>query len=347
MEFNKLQNYFFFGLLLVITGLVFWLLYPYFFALFWATVLALIFYPVKQWLKAKVRGDGRAALITLALICLVFLIPAFFIGSIIIQQSISVYDQFANVEAYTKVSAIIENNLAHPWVSKWLGQIDVKTKLIQASSAISGWLYQVAASGGQSALALAIQILVLFYALFYFLRDGEMILKKLMYLLPLGDENEKILFSRFVSTVRATLKGTVVIGIAQGLIGGLAFMIVGVPGSAFWTMLMVVLSIIPNIGAGLILIPTILVYIILGKWWAVAVLVIATFLINIIDNILRGPLVGKDIQMHSLWIFFATLGGLGAFGISGIIIGPVLVAFALNVWEMYSRKYKTQLEQAD
>jgi predicted PurR-regulated permease PerM len=168
-----------------------------------------------------------------------------------------------------------------------------------------------------------------------------------MHLLPLGDQYERRLYNRFVSTTRATLKGTLLIGLIQGSIGGLAFFITSVPATVIWTLIMVVLCIIPSVGASLILLPTAIVLLLLGNFWQAVVVLIALIIAGTIDNVLRGPLVGKDTQMHPLFIFFSTLGGLLAFGFSGIIIGPVITAFLLSIWEIYEQKYKTDLDKED
>jgi len=192
-----------------------------------------------------------------------------------------------------------------------------------------------------------VQFFIMLYTLFFFLRDGNLILNKAMYLLPLGDRYEKILFQRFVSTSCATLKGTLLIGLIQGLLGGMALFIADVHGSAFWGMIMVVICIIPNLGAVIILGPAALILFILGNFWPAVIVIIFMVTASFIDNILRPPLVGKDAQMHPLFIFFATLGGLLTFGITGVVIGPVITAFLLSMWDIYEEKYKKQLSNPD
>lgn len=110
---------------------------------------------------------------------------------------------------------------------------------------------------------------------------------------------------------------------------------------------MIVMSIIPGVGAAIILLPAIVVMFLLGNIWQGVVLIVALLIAGVIDNVLRGPLVGKDTQMHPLLIFFATLGGLLSFGLSGVVIGPVLTAFLLSMWKIYERKYKTDLDKSD
>ena len=347
MEFKKLQSIVFWGVLAGITAIFLWMLRPYFYPIFWAAVLATLFYPLYKKLFAKTQKPNLSAAITLIIIILIVLIPLSGIASLIIQQGITFYHNFGNQETFNKVSDIFQQYLNKPLSQRLLGQINIQERLSSWGGAVSSFIYSLVTSWGQNTVRIIFLFFIMLYALFYFLRDGEKILKNLMHLLPLGDQYEKKLYHRFVSTARATLKGTLLIGLIQGSIGGLAFFITGVPASIIWSLIMVVLCIIPSVGAGLILLPAAIIFLLLGNFWQAIVILIALVIAGIIDNILRGPLVGKDTQMHPLFIFFATLGGLIAFGVSGIVIGPVITAFLLSIWEIYEHKYKTDLDKAD
>ncbi len=189
--------------------------------------------------------------------------------------------------------------------------------------------------------------MIMLYTLYFFIKDGAHILRTAMHLLPLGDQYEQQLYQRFVSTTRATLKGTLFIGIIQGSIGGLTFFLAGVPAALFWSVIMIVLSIIPAVGATPILGITAIILFILGNYSGAIILVVGLMITGLIDNVLRGPLVGKDTQLHPLFIFFSTLGGLSIFGLSGVVLGPVLMALAVSMVEIYQQMYKIQLNKTD
>jgi len=349
MEFNKIRSYTFIGVLIGITLLFLWMLRPYVYSVFWAVVIATMFSPLHGRIVKAFRGKkALATSLTMIIIVLVFLIPLAGIVLLIVQQAVSLYGGYGNQETMDQASTFLQNYSNHPYSQRVLGDdFEVTSKLNEWSSSISSFLYQYITSWGQNTLRVIVQFFVMMYALYYFLKDGEKILKKLMYLLPLGDRYEKMLYGRFVSTARATLKGTVVIGLIQGIIGGLAFLITGVPAAAFWGMIMIILSIIPAVGAFVILLPAAIIMFLMGNMWQAVVILVALVAASSIDNFLRGPLVGKDAQMHPLFIFFATLGGLLAFGISGVVIGPVLAAFLLSIWRIYEQKYKPELDKAD
>jgi len=349
MQFKKIQSYVFIGLLIGVTIAFFWMLRPYIYAIFWAAVVATLFYPVNKFILKKVGKTRKplAASITMVLAILVFLIPLAGIASLVANQAVNIYQEFGNEDTYNQVNGYLESTMESPYVKDLVGQIDIQEKLSEWSSDISGYAYKFLTSWGQNTLQFVIQFFIMLYALYYFIKDGEYLLKKLMYIIPLGDKNEKKLYSDFVSTAKATLKGTLLIGLIQGVIGALAFLVTGIPGFAFWGLVMVLLSIIPSVGASLVLVPAAVIMFLLGNIWQAIVIVIFVVVVSLVDNFLRVPLVGKDIQMHPLFIFFATLGGLLAFGISGIIIGPIITSFLLSIWGIYKNKYKDYLDIAD
>jgi len=154
------------------------------------------------------------------------------------------------------------------------------------------------------------------------------------------------MLEKFVSVTRATLKGTILIGIAQGVLGGLAFWAVGLDGAVFWGTVMTVLSIIPGVGGAIIWVPAAIILISTGEVWrALALVAFCGLVVGSVDNLLRPRLVGKDIKMHELLIFFSTLGGLLLFGVTGFILGPILAALFVTAWEMFGTAFRSALAE--
>jgi predicted PurR-regulated permease PerM len=179
-------------------------------------------------------------------------------------------------------------------------------------------------------------LFVLLYTMFFFLMDGERLLGKILYYLPLEDRDEQRMLDKFTSVTRATLKGTAVIGLIQGTLAGAAFAVAGIPSAVFWGTVMAVLSIIPGIGTGLVWGPAALILAASGDWVeAIGLTVFCATVVGSVDNFLRPRLVGKDTQMHELMILFSTLGGIAMFGVLGVIIGPIIAALFVTVWEIY------------
>jgi predicted PurR-regulated permease PerM len=182
------------------------------------------------------------------------------------------------------------------------------------------------------------------YTMFFFLKDGQGVMERIQYYLPLNQSDQKRLLDRFLSVTRATLKGTLVIAVVQGTLAGIAFQVAGISSSVFWGTLMAVLSIMPLIGSPIIWIPAVFVLAASGEYLqATALFLFCSLIVGQIDNILRPILVGRDTQMHALFIFFGTLGGIGMFGLFGFIIGPVIAALFVTVWEIYGETFSDTL----
>jgi len=180
--------------------------------------------------------------------------------------------------------------------------------------------------------------------MFFFLLDGRRILEKILYYVPLASKEEDRMVGKFLSVSRATLKGTLVIGIVQGALGGLSFWVAGINGAVFWATIMAVLSIIPGIGTGLIWVPAVIYLFAEGHaGTAIGLTIWNAAVVGSVDNVLRPWLVGKDTQMPDLLILLGTMGGIVLFGAAGIVIGPLIAALFVTVWEIYGEMFKDVL----
>ena len=186
-----------------------------------------------------------------------------------------------------------------------------------------------------------LNLFVMLYAMFYFLRDGRVILEKILYYTPLNHEDEVRVLERLTSVTRATIQGTLVIGIIQGALAGIGFWVAGLDGAAFWGTIMVVLSIVPGIGAAIVWVPAVIYLFVVGQSLTATLLLIwCAAVVGTVDNLLRPALVGKDAKMPDLLILIGTLGGLFLFGPIGFIIGPLICGLFLTVWDIYGTTFK-------
>jgi predicted PurR-regulated permease PerM len=186
------------------------------------------------------------------------------------------------------------------------------------------------------------------YLLFFFLRDGPGILEALIRALPLGDTRERHLLDRFAGVSRATIKGTLVVGIVQGTIGGIAFAMLGISAAVLWGTVMALLSILPAVGTALVWLPAAIVLMATGQiFGGIALIFVGVFVIGLTDNLLRPILVGRDTQLPDYVILLSTLGGLAGFGLAGIIIGPTIAALFLSVWHMAEDEFSATPEDSD
>lgn len=309
-----------------------------------AAIAAALATPAYRWLRdasplRRLRHpSGPAAVTTVLLVLLLILIPLAGLLGVVVDQAINISQKAGPWIAQTATQPDAFDELVRrvPLLERVAPyKAQVMQKAAEAVSALGGFLARNLAMVTRGAIAFLLHLFVMLYAMFFFLRDGAAILRRVLALVPLPAADEQRILGKFVSVSRATIKGTLVIGIVQGVLGGLAFKVAGIDGSVFWGMMMVVLSIIPGLGPALVWIPALL-YLVLGGNTATAIVFALWFLLVVgtIDNFLRPRLVGRDTQMPDLLILLSTLGGIAVFGPVGIIIGPIVAAVFLTVWEI-------------
>ena len=335
----------FIGLLTLVTLAFFGLVADFLQPIFWAAILAVIFYPVNQRMRQLLgRRKSTAALLSLLIICVTVIIPFWFVASAVVGEA-------ANF--YTRIQAGELNPAG--WLEWLQGKLpllndlldrmgmttaDIREKVSSAAVAASRYIGSMAVSACQSAVRFGLMFFVMLYVLYFFLRDGAQLLEIIIHALPIGDACERELFAKFAEVSRATIKGTIVIGILQGTLGGLIFWLLGLEAAVFWGAVMVVLSIVPMLGAGLIWVPAAVIMVASGDYIKAAVLVVFGLLvIGLVDNLLRPVLVGRDARMPDYLILLSTLGGLTMFGVSGFVIGPIIAALFLTLWGMFAKEF--------
>jgi predicted PurR-regulated permease PerM len=200
------------------------------------------------------------------------------------------------------------------------------------------------AAAGRGTATFLIQLFVFLYAVFFFLISGREILDRILYLSPLEADDEALIIERFLSVTRATLRGSLLIGGIQGIMVGSAFAVAGVRGAAFWGTIVVVLSVIPGVGAPIVWIPAAIWLLASGEAMSAALLALwCGLVVGSIDNVLRPRLVGSDARMSDLMILISTLGGISLFGPVGFIVGPIVAAVFVTLWDMYGRAFAGSL----
>ncbi len=349
MQLKSLNVYFFFLILFLVGVLVFFILQPFLTAIIAAAILATLFKKFYFTLEKWTRGwKGTSALITCIFVAFVVVGPIFLTLSLAIGEATNLYHSLG--EGSTLQNTIqnsIEKVQSLPYLNLFfdtqtLNQERIVNDVRQFSQSALGIL-QAAYQGVTSFIFF---LFIMFFTFFYFLIDGKRMLGRLMALSPLKDEHDRLLIKKFVSISRATLKGTIVIGVIQGFIGGITFFIADIPSPAIWGLVMILCSIIPLLGSGIVWLPAGIAMILLGHiWQGVFILVIGFGVISVIDNILRPKLVGRDTEMHPLLVLFATLGGIALFGLSGFIIGPIIVSLFLALGEIYAIEFRDQLKE--
>jgi predicted PurR-regulated permease PerM len=335
-------------LVIAISILFLGMIRPFLLAVLLAGIFASLSQPVYGRLKGWFGGrEAAASLATLLLIVLVIIVPMGLLLGVVTAEAIKVGES---------VGPWISHQVNHPdEVMLWLQEqpfydriAPYRDDILQRLGQVVDFLSRFLINSVQTATTGTVQFLfmlgVMLYSMFFFLMHGGRLLDLILYYVPLEDDEERRLLDKFRSVTRATLKGTAVIGLLQGGLAGLAFFVVGIPSAIFWGTLMVVLSIIPGVGTALIWVPAAVILIAGGHVAKGIVLaVFCAVVVGSIDNIVRPALVGKDTQMPDLMIFLSTLGGIIMFGALGLILGPIIGALFITVWEMYGVVFRSWL----
>lgn len=338
-------------LVLAVSALFMAVIWPFFKALLLAALLASLFGPLFGWFLRLVRGRrSLAAILTLLVLFLLVAGPLSAFVGVVVSQAVNVsehaipwvQDHFGAASTFNLHDWLVQRFPAlAPHVPDQAQLLEGIGRLVKA---IGAFLVAGATEFTAGTAGVLLDLFVMVYAMFYFFRDGKRIIEKIFYYMPLGQEDEELLLERLRSITRATIKGTLVIGVIQGTLAGLAFWVAGIDGAAFWGTVMTVLSVVPGIGAALVWLPAAIYLYIIGQPMAATLLLVwCGAVVGTIDNLLRPILVGKDAKMPDLLILIGTLGGLFLFGVIGFIVGPIICGLFLTVWEIYGATFKSIL----
>jgi predicted PurR-regulated permease PerM len=343
MEMQKVRKNIFFAILMIGTLAFLYLLKPFAYPIFWAAVIAGIFGPLYRRVNGAIGHPNLSASVMLGVVIFVILLPLAVVASVVLAQAIDMYSALKNTEdIQLKAQKVIELLKGNPYLQKLeLDEVALTEKFYQIAGGISKYIVSYLTELTQNTLLLIVNFIVMLYCLFFFVRDGETLLRSSLYIFELKDEIGNRIYERFTSTARATLKGTLIIGLIQGTMGGVLFWAVGIQSAFVWGVIMILAAMIPGIGCAIIWAPAAVILLATGHIVeGMAIAAVGALVISSIDNVLRPLLVGKDTQMHPLLIFLSTLGGIAVFGISGFVIGPIITALLSTLWEIYEKHYQ-------
>ena len=356
MKLKGLTKGFFILILIIVTLAFFNILGPYFSALLWAAILAVIFHPVKNRLRQALgERNNLASLLTVLMICLMVFIPLAVVASSLMVEFNLVYNNLQN--ANTPLPVILADLLQYlpDWARAFLADhhfataADIQQTLSDAALRGGRILAGSAFVIGRSTFSFAIGFGVMLYLLFFFLKDGAHLVNLILEALPLSRYVKHHLFMKFVAVARATVKGTIVVAVIQGVLGGLAFWFMDINGSLLWGALMAFLSLIPAVGSAIVWVPAAIYFFASDMFWQGIFLVgFFVLVVGLVDNFLRPVLVGKDTKMPDYLILITTLGGMEIYGINGFVIGPLIAALFIACWNLLSgRDHQGNIEEID
>jgi predicted PurR-regulated permease PerM len=350
MSDKTLTRYFFVALLLGTALLFFRMVQTFFVPVLLAAVFATLFYPLYAAFLRVFRGRrSLAAFFTCLVLLLVLILPLYGVANMVAGEAVGFYHR-----AQEKIAEMQQPGAADPFArlrtlplvrQLQLDRLDWRSSLRNLATQAGPVAGRVLNSTSRGTLEVIVLLFTTLFTMFYFFRDGQTMLRRLRFLIPLERAHKNAIAVRFTSVARATVKGTLLIAVAQGTLSGLTLWIFGVGSPFLWGVVATLLSIIPLIGAWLVLYPAAFFQMATGHLWqGVGILIVTVVVIVNVDNLLRPRLVGQEAGMHDLMVFFSTLGGIGMFGATGFIIGPMIAALFLSLLDIYSAEFVDDLD---
>jgi predicted PurR-regulated permease PerM len=321
-----------------------WVVAPFFGAVLWGGVLALLFEPVHRRLRQRLPGrPNTAAACTLLAVMVVVVVPCMLVGALLAIEARTVVEGLTS-GTLTPLATVHEWHDTLPrWVRRWLRSLGmgdfaaVQARLVTALRSGSQFIATQVFTLGQDTFAWIASLGLTLYLSFFVLRDGAMASRWLSRLVPMTADHQQALLDRFQSVVRATVRGTMLVAVLQGALGGLAFWVLDVQGAVLWGVLMAFLSLVPAVGSALVWAPVAALLYLNGEvWQAAGLTAYGVLVIGLVDNLVRPLLVGRGTRLPDSLVMLTTLGGLALVGLNGFIVGPAIAALFIAAAELHA-----------
>lgn len=348
---QSMPGYFLIFCLVVAFYFLFVILKPFITVLLVAAILATVFYPVHRRIRNKMPKCLRlSAFISCILVILIIVVPlvsfTFLLASegvdtyTLIEQKVGDGDFDVYIEKFGdgKIFSDIKD-----WISPVvdLDSIDVKGNIIGTAQTVSTFLVGQTAMLLKNITSLLVSFFIMLFSMYYFFKDGELILKKIMHLSPLPTKYELEIVKKFNEVSKATIFGIFLAAVAQGLVGGIGFVIAGIHHAIFWGTAIALFSLVPLFGTAIIWVPAAIILLLMGSYFGGIFLIVwGVFAIGSVDNFLRPFLIEGKAKLYPLLTFLAIFGGLMVFGLKGVIFGPLVLAFCMTFVHIYELEYK-------
>ncbi len=348
----RFQKAFVLLLLVSLSGLFLSMLRPFLLGIALSALFAGLTQPLHRRLTRRFGGRPRlAAVVALLLVLLLGIVPLALLGGAVTAEAIKISQAVKPwIQRQLSSPAEFGETLKRlPFVEHLMPYRE--TILLRAGELVgrlSGFLIESLSSVTVMTAQFLFFFFLFLYTLFFFWLDGERMLSWILAHLPLKRGDAERMLARFTAVTRATLRGIAVIGFLQGALVGAAFAVVGVPSAVFWGTIAAVCSLVPGIGTALVWLPAVIVLASSGKTaQAAGLLAFCGLIVTSVDNFLRPRLVGQDTRLHELLVLFGTLGGIWMFGAAGILLGPIVAALVVTVWEIYAAVFREELDEVE
>lgn len=336
---RKIQNYFFYGLLLLVLGVSFYLFLPFISTLVVAAMASVILFPIYSRIQVRLGNNGVSAFISIAILAAFILVPLFFLVSEVVQESRGLYDYITAHPEYldiagSKISALSAR--IFPGFS-----LDIGAYVGQ----FADWVATHLSSIFSGTLTTLFNVLIGVFALFYFLRDGRRFREGLIKLSPLPDTYDKEILHRMQKIIHGVVRGAFLMALIQGVFTGLGFYIFGIPHAVLWGSLAAIAALVPGFGTSLVTVPAVVyLFAVNDTPNAVGLAIWAAVAVGMIDNIVGPIITGRGTRIPPLFILFSVLGGIAIFGASGFLLGPIIIGLLMTLLDIYSQEISVRKE---
>lgn len=330
-------------LALLIGYLMYLVMLPFLIPVFWAVAFVIIFYPYYRWLVKKLGGrETLASVLACLTLALFLIIPLAIIGVMMATELLHLY-QWAET-SLTGISAKAHGSpvFIFPTIEKYLSRyidvssIDLTGIFASNIKEIATFMAEGLKSFVKSFAEFVFNLVLAFFAMYFLFKDGDRLLDLTKDLLPLSQDETDRIIERNRAVISAAVNGGIMVGAAQGVLGGVAFWFLGLSAPVLWGFMMFLLSFLPGIGTAMVWGPAVIYLFLIGSYTkAVILLVWGAVIIGLIDNLLRPVIMSGGTNIHPLLLFFSILGAINVFGLIGIIAGPLIVSIAMAAVEIY------------
>ena len=324
------------GLLLVtliVVYLCYRILLPFFPALTWAIALAVVTRPLHRVLDRHLRNRTVSSLLAVLIITIALVLPLVFVTERVVSEAVGAVRTVSAPDFRDKINTSLA---AHPSVAHAIDWIQQRVNISEQAQSLAGSAGAAIPAAFAGSLAGLVQLFIALFTVFFLLRDFELFLDSIRGLIPLSKADANDVLNRVQQTIDASIRGRILIAAIQGAMGGLMFWILGISAPLLWASVMTMFAMVPLLGAFVVWVPAALFLLLTGHALKAIILTAwGIFAIGVADNFLYPVLVGKGMRLHTVVIFFAVLGGVAAFGASGLVVGPAIFAVAdalINIW---------------
>ncbi len=356
MQIEKLPAIFFLAVLLWVTWNLLTIVRPFIMVLVFSAITATVTAPIYVYFEKIFKGRKRlASFVTSAIVLFSIIIPLTFFITILVSQLIDlvkILNDFLRNTDFNSLMVWDSNNFFYDFIEPYRAEIlafiqqnldTLRNGLTQLVQIISSFAAKQSATFLTNIGLFIFNLLLMQFTLYYLYKDGRKILRKLMLLTPMPIEHEKVLIKKFVEISKATVFGTFLTHLTQGIIGYIGFAIAGVPNSFFWAVILMICSLVPTVGTSLVWLPMGLFMIFTGNWWGAFVLIWGATVVSTVDNVLRVIFIGASARLNPLLTFLTVFGGILAFGLIGVILGPMFLVIFMTLLHVYELEYESLL----